>query len=155
MRIARDGTWFYQGSPIGRVAMVKLFSGILKREGEGYFLVTPAEKVGIRVEDLPLHAIDVDAAGEGAAQVLTFGTKTGDTVVAGPDNPIAVDIGADGQPAPRVHVRRGLWARVDRKTFYRMIDLGRTAVHEGRVFFGLWSSGQFFPIIPSDELPPT
>jgi hypothetical protein len=89
----------------------------------------------------------------GAAQVLTFRTRTGDAVVAGPENPIAVDIGADGQPAPRVHVRRGLWARVDRKTFYRMIDLGQTAVHEGRAFFGLWSSGAFFPVIPSDELP--
>jgi hypothetical protein len=155
MAIARDGTWFYQGSPIGRAAMVKLFSGILKREGDAYFLVTPVEKVGIRVDDLPLHAIDVDAAGEGAAQVLTFRTRTADDVVAGPENPIAVDIGADGQPAPRVHVRRGLWARVDRKTFYRMIDLGQTAVHEGRMFFGLWSSGQFFPIIPSDELPST
>jgi hypothetical protein len=153
MRIARDGTWFHEGSPIGRAPMVRLFSGILRREGEAYFLVTPVEKVGIRVEDLPLHAVDVDAAGAGAAQVLTFRTRTEDVVAAGPDNPVAIDIGPDGQPAPRVHVRRDLWARVDRKTFYRMIDLGTHAVHEGRRWFGLWSGGQFFPVLPSDELP--
>ncbi len=154
MRIARDGTWFYQGSPIGRPAMVKLFSGILKVEDGRFYLVTPVEKVGIRVDDLPLHAVDVNADGEGAAQVLTFRTRTDDTVTAGPDHPVAVDL-HDGQPAPRVHVRRGLWARVDRKTFYRLIDLGAHSLHEGRSFFGLWSGGTFFPVIPSDELPHT
>jgi uncharacterized protein len=154
MRIARDGTWFHEGSPIGRPAMVRLFSGILRRDDDGYVLVTPVEKVGITVDDLPLHIVDVEAEGAGQAQTLTFRTKTDDIVVAGPANPIAVDIGPDGSPAPRVHVRRDLWARVDRKTFYRMIDLGAHAVHEGQRWFGLWSGGQFFPVVPSDELPP-
>ena len=154
MRIARDGTWFYQGSPIGRAPMVKLFSSILKIEDGKYFLVTPVEKVGIVVDDLPLHAVDFEVEGTGQAQVLRFFTKTGDEVVAGPDNPIRVDIDPETQePAPFVHVRRGLMARIDRKSFYRLVELGCHEAVEGHNWFGLWSSGRFFPVIPSVDLP--
>ena len=111
------------------------------------------EKVGIVVEDAPLHAIDFDATGSGADQVLTFHTRTEDEVVAGPDNPIRVDRDAlTGEPSPYVHVRRGLWARIDRKSFYRLIDLGSHETVDGQGWFGLWSSGRFFPVIPSADL---
>ena len=91
MRIARDGTWFYLGTPIGRAPLVRLFSSILKREGDRFFLVTPVEKVGITVDDAPFVAVDFTAEGEGAAQRLTFTTHVGDSVTAGPDHPIRVE----------------------------------------------------------------
>jgi len=149
MRIARDGTWFYLGTPIGRFELVKLFSSILKREDGKYFLVTPVEKVGITVDDAPFVAVDFDAAGSGAEQVLSFSTHVGDTAVAGPDHPIrVVRDPVSGEPSPYVLIRANLEALIDRKSFYRLVDLG--AHHEG--WFGLWSSGQFFPVIPSAEL---
>ena len=154
MRIARDGTWFYLGTPIGRPALVKLFSTILKREGEAYFLVTPVEKVGITVDDAPLLATDFDVTGEGPAQTITFTTLTEDTAPLGPDHPLRVDRDpATGEPSPYVLVRANLWALIDRKSFYRLVDLGRHHAYEGQDWFGLWSQGQFFPVIPSSELP--
>ncbi len=150
MQIKRDGTWFYQGTPIGRPGLVKLFASILKREGDDYFLVTPVEKVGITVEDAPFLAIDFEAEGEGTDQVLTFVTKTDDVTVAGPDAPIRVERDAEtGEPSPYVLVRRNLEALIDRKSFYRLVDIGTH--HDG--WFGVWSKGEFFGIIPSDELP--
>lgn len=153
MRIARDGTWFHEGTPIGRPGLVRLFSSILKKEGDRYFLVTPVEKVGIVVEDAPMLAVDFDVADKGPDQVLTFHTKTEDIVVAGPENPIRVVRDAQtGEPSPYVLVRRNLEALIDRKSFYRLIDLGtHEETAEGR-WFGLRSSGQFFPIIPSADL---
>ena len=154
MRIARDGTWFHEGTPIGRAALVKLFSSILKIEDGKYYLVTPVEKVGIVVDDAPMLAIDFDVEGQGQAQVLRFHTKTEDEAVAGPDNPIRVDRNATtGEPAPYVHIRAGLWALIDRKSFYRLTDLGTHAMHDGESWFGLWSSGRFFPMIPTVDLP--
>ena len=154
MRIARDGTWFYLGTPIGRPALVKLFSTILKREGEAYFLVTPVEKVGITVDDAPLLATDFDVTGEGPAQTITFTTLTEDTAALGPDHPLRVDRDpATGEPSPYLLVRANLWALIDRKSFYRLVDLGRHHAYEGQDWFGLWSQGQFFPVIPSSELP--
>jgi uncharacterized protein len=154
MRIRRDGVWFYQGTPIGRPGLVKLFSGILKREGDNYFLVTPVEKVGIAVEDAPMVAVDFTVDGAGEGQVLTFHTLTEDVAVAGPANPIRVARDVDtGEPSPYVLIRANLEALIDRKSFYRLIDLGVHAVHEGQRWFGLWSGGQFFPIILSAELP--
>lgn len=150
MQIKRDGTWFYQGTPIGRPGLVKLFASILKREGDDYFLVTPVEKVGITVEDAPFLAIDFEAEGSGTDQVLTFVTKTDDVTVAGPDAPIRVERDAEtGEPSPYVLVRRNLEALIDRKSFYRLVDIGTH--HEG--WFGVWSKGEFFGVIPSDELP--
>ena len=150
MRIARDGTWFYQGTPIGRPGLVKLFSSIIKKEGDKYFLVTPVEKVGITVDDAPFVAVDFDVSGEGNDQVLTFVTQVEDKAVASHDLPIrVVRDDATGEPSPYVRVRADLEALIDRKSFYRLVDLG---VHHDD-WFGVWSSGTFFPIIPSAELP--
>jgi hypothetical protein len=154
IEIRRDGTWFYLGTPIGRPALVKLFSSILKLEDGKYFLVTPVEKVGIRVQDAPFVAVDAEAAGAGESQVITFTTQVGEQVVAGPDNPIRVVRDPEtGEPSPYVMVRAGLEALIDRKTFYRLVDLGTHREVDGAGWFGLWSGGTFFPIIPSAELP--
>ena len=153
MEIRRDGTWFYLGTPIGRPALVKLFSSILRRDGDDYFLVTPVEKVGIRVEDAPFVAVDAEVAGKGAAQDLTFTTHVGDTVTAGPDHPIRVERNAEtGEPSPYVHVRANLEALIDRKTFYRLVERGVHTDQDGTSWFGLWSGGVFFKLIPSAEL---
>ncbi len=149
MRIARDGTWFYLGTPIGRFGLVKLFSSILRKDGDDYFLVTPVEKVGITVDDAPFVAVDFESEGTGESQILTFETHVGDLAVAGPDHPIRVERDEEtGEPAPYVLVRANLEALIDRKSFYRLVELGSD--HDG--WFGLWSSGEFFRIIPSDEL---
>lgn len=149
MRIARDGTWFYEGTPIGRQPLVRLFASILKKEDGKYFLVTPVEKVGITVEDAPFVAVDFEAT-DGA---LEFVTNVGDQVVAGPDHPIRVERdGPDGEPAPYIHIRRGLEALIDRKSFYRLVDLGEHRNHDGARWFGVTSGESFFPIIPSKEL---
>lgn len=150
IRIARDGTWFYLGTPFGRMELVKLFSSILKLEDGKYFLVTPVEKVGITVDDAPFVAVDFETSEAGSGQVLTFETHVGDFAVAGPEHAIRVVRDPEtGEPSPYIMIRAGLEALIDRKSFYRLVDIG--AHHEG--WFGLWSSGQFFPIIPSDELP--
>jgi hypothetical protein len=149
IRIARDGTWFYLGTPIGRFELVRLFSSILKLEDGKYFLVTPVEKVGITVDDAPFVAVDFEAEGTGEAQILHFVTQVGDHATAGPDHPIRVERDPEtGEPAPYVMIRAGLEALIDRKSFYRLVEIG--AHHDG--WFGLWSSGRFFPVIPSDQL---
>ena len=154
MRIARDGTWFYLGSPIGRAPLVKLFSSILRKDGDRYFLVTPVEKVGITVDDAPFVATDFEASGEGEDQVLTFTTHVGDRAVAGAEHPIRVERDVQtGEPSPYVLVRANLEALIDRKSFYRLVEYGSTHVVDGTDWFGVWSNGAFFPIIPSDELP--
>ena len=149
MRIARDGTWFYLGTPIGRPALVKLFSTILRRDGDDYFLVTPVEKVGITVDDAPFVAVDFNAVGDG----LEFETNVGDRFIAGPDHPIRVVRDPEtGEPSPYVLVRANLEALIDRKSFYRLVDIGEHADHDGDRWFGVRSQGVFFPIIPSAEL---
>ncbi len=150
MRIARDGTWFYLGTPIGRPELVRLFSTILRKDGEDYFLVTPVEKVGITVDDAPFVAVDFEVTGSGKDQSLTFETNVGDFATAGPDHPIRVERNTKtGEPSPYVLIRTNLEALIDRKSFYRLVDIGTH--HDG--WFGIWSGGEFFPIIPSDELP--
>ncbi len=137
IEIRADGSWFYLGTPIGRPQLVTLFASILKREGDDYFLVTPVEKVGIRVADAPFVAVDADVDGD-----ITFTTNVGDRVVAGPDHAIEVR-GTLDAPRPYVHVRRGLWALIDRKTFYRLADVattdpdGRMVLHSGEATFPL------------------
>ena len=149
MRIARDGTWFHEGTPIGRERMVKLFASILKREGDRHYLVTPVEKVGITVDDAPFVAVDVAREGED----LRFVTNLGEEALAGPDHPIRVVRDPEtGEPAPYVEIRSGLEALIDRKSFYRLVELGETAPHEGTDWFGVRSGGVFFPIIPAAEL---
>jgi hypothetical protein len=142
MEIKADGTWFYLGTPIGRMPLVKLFGSILKLEDGQYFLVTPVEKVGIRVEDAPFIAIDFDRNAEGD---LCFTTNLGDEVIAGPDNAIRVQFNGD-EPRPYLHIRRGLEARIDRKSFYRLIDIAEVEAIDGEDWIGLRSRGVFFPI---------
>lgn len=150
IRIARDGTWFYLGTPIGRHELVKLFSSILRKDGEDYFLVTPVEKVGITVDDAPFVAVDFVRDGDG----LRFVTNVEDEVVAGPEHPIRVVRDPEtGEPSPYVNIRRNLEALIDRKSFYRLVEIGEHADHEGESWFGLRSQDTFFPIIPSAELP--
>ena len=149
MRIARDGTWYYLGTPIGRPELVRLFSTILRKDGDRFVLVTPVEKVGITVDDAPFVAVDFGASGEGRNQSLKFETNLGDEATAGLDHPIRVERDAEtGEPAPYVLIRDRLEALIDRKSFYRLVEIG--AHHED--WFGLWSGGQFFPIIPSKDL---
>ncbi|WP_239520608.1 DUF1285 domain-containing protein [Pseudooceanicola aestuarii] len=153
MRIARDGTWYHEGRPIARPELVRLFSTILKKEGADYVLVTPVEKVGITVEDAPFVAVDVEVQGQGPEQVLTFLTNVADHATAGPENPIRVTRDStSGEPSPYVLVRDALEALIDRKSFYRLVNLGVHETWEGRSWFGLWSGGAFFPIIPSEDL---
>lgn len=139
MEIRADGTWFHGGTPIGRPAMVRLFSTILRRDGDRFFLVTPVEKVGIRVVDAPFVAVDADIAPDG----VTFITNVGDRVTAGPDNPLTVR-GTVHEPRPYVHVRAGLEALIDRKTFYRLAE---AAIERGGRT-GIASGGAFFPLEP-------
>ncbi|MEO0914179.1 MAG: DUF1285 domain-containing protein [Pseudomonadota bacterium] len=153
IRIARDGTWFYLGTPIGRKPLVRLFSTILKREGDKYFLVTPVEKVGITVEDAPFLAVDFEVRGTGPTQSLTFTTLTEDNATAGPAHPIRVELDEEGEPSPYILIRTNLEALIDRKSFYRLVDLGETAEHEGQQWFGVWSEGQFFPMVKAADLP--
>lgn len=154
MRIARDGTWFYLGTPMGRMPMVRLFSSILKLENGKYYLVTPVEKVGIKVDDAPFVAVDFDVSGEGTAQMITFTTHVGDNATAGAEHPIRVERDTvTGEPSPYVMIRAGLEALIDRKSFYRLVEVCVHARHAGADWFGLWSGGQFFPVIPSAELP--
>jgi hypothetical protein len=147
MRIARDGTWYHEGSPIGRPAMVRLFSTILRRESDGsYVLVTPVEKLGIDVEDAPFVAVEVKSEGAGEARSLAFRLNTGDVVVAGPDNPIRLRQGEDG-PHPYLEVRSGLDALVARPVYYELAEL---ALSEGSEPPGLWSGGAFFALEPPE-----
>ena len=149
MRIARDGTWFYMGTPIGRPELVKLFSTILRKDGEEYVLVTPVEKVGIVVDDAPFVAVDFNKRED----ALEFETNVGDRMTAGPDHPIRVERDAQtGEPSPYVLVRDNLEALIDRKSFYRLVEIGEHAQHDGQSWFGVHSDGVFFPIIPSAEL---
>lgn len=153
MRVARDGTWFHEGTPIGRAGLVKLFASILKREDGRFFLVSPVEKVGIQVDDAPFLVVDVESTGSGKDRALTFYTKTEDVVPAGPGHDIRVNCDpATGEPSPYVHVRAGLEALIDRKTFYRLVDLGTEEQVDGVAWFGVWSRNVFFPIIPVVDL---
>jgi hypothetical protein len=143
MRIARDGTWFHQGSPIGRPAMVRLFSTILRREPDGsYVLVTPVEKLGIMVEDAPFIATEMKAEGEGQSARLAFQLNTGDLVTAGPEHRLRV-AGTPEEPRPYLHVRGGLEALIARPLYYELAD---RALEAGEDPPGVWSQGIFFPI---------
>lgn len=143
MRIARDGTWFHEGSPIGRPAMVRLFSTILRREPDGGFvLVTPAEKLDIMVEDAPFVAVEVKSDGEGRRRSLAFRLNTGDLVVAGADHPLQLS-GVDDGAHPYLRVRQGLDALIARPVFYELANL---AIAEDSEPLGLWSGGKFFPL---------
>ncbi len=145
MRIARDGTWFHQGSPIGRPAMVRLFSTILRREPDGRFvLVTPVEKLDIAVEDAPFVAVELKAEGVGKTRSLAFRLNTGEVVIAGPGHPLRFAAGAEG-PHPYLRVRGGLEALIARPVYYELAELALA----GGAPLGLWSGGAFFPMEPA------
>ncbi len=153
MRIAADGTWFYQKTPIGRPALVKLFASILKREGEKYFLVTPVEKVGITVEDVPFLAVELALIepeqrllrDDLANHVLRFRTNVDDWVDAGSGHALRFEMqAANGGLKPYLHVRRELWAKVTRALFYDLVELGEERVIDGKAMFGVASGGEFF-----------
>ena len=149
MRIARDGTWFYMGTPIGRPELVRLFSTILRKDDDAYVLVTPVEKVGITVDDAPFVAVDFNREGD----ALVFETNVGDSAVAGLQHPIRVERDPDtGEPSPYILIRANLEALIDRKSFYRLVELGEHTAHQGADWFGVRSDDVFFPIIPSAEL---
>src|SRR5215471_9909329 len=145
MRIAHDGTWFYRGSPINRLALVKLFASVLRREADGhYWLVTPAERGRVEVEDAPFRAVALTAEGEGVARQLIFRTNLDDFVTAGPDNPLRIETAATGEPAPYILLRDGLEARLARPVFYELVELGTEQQVGTRTQFGVWSRGAFF-----------
>ncbi len=153
IRIARNGMWWYLGTPIGRIELVKLFASVLKLEDGKYYLVTPVEKIGITVDDAPFVAVDFEVRDAGPEQVLVFETNVGDFTEAGPENPIRVVRDPEtGEPSPYVHVRRGLEALIDRKSYYRLVEIGEVEPVDGVDWFGLRSGGRFFPIIPAAEL---
>lgn len=146
MRIARDGTWYHQGSPITRPAMVRLFATILRREADGSFvLVTPGEKLDIAVEDAPFVAIELKSGGSGRDRRLAFGLNTGELVVAGPDNVLRFEARGD-DVHPYVHVRGGLDALISRPVYYELADLALGDDGADNDGAGVWSDGAFFPM---------
>jgi hypothetical protein len=153
MRIAADGTWFYQKTPIGRPALVKLFASVLKREGDKYFLVTPVEKIGITVDEAPFHAVELTAEEGGQGQVLRFRTNVDDWVEAGPGHALRFEEDSEnGGLKPFLHVRRDLWAKVTRALFYDLVERGEERAVGGRQMFGVVSSGAFFPMAEASLL---
>jgi len=145
MRIARDGTWLYRGSPINRLPLVKLFASVLRRDADGsYWLVTPAERGRVAVEDAPFVAVAVDREGGGHGQNLIFRTNLDEIVTAGPEHKLRVDEAADGTPAPYIMVRPGLDARLLRPVFYELVEWGEEESVDGEMQFGVWSGGLFF-----------
>ena len=154
MEIRADGTWFYMGTPIGRAPLVRLFSTVLRRDEDGKtYLVTPVERVGIRVVDAPFLAVEMNAAGAGGGQVLTFRTNVGDVVEAGADHPIRFVVhGENRELKPYLHVRGRLEALVSRAVMYDLVERGEAVDIEGVETFCVRSGGAVFPIMPVAEL---
>ncbi|MBE7635532.1 DUF1285 domain-containing protein [Sneathiella sp. P13V-1] len=154
MKIARDGTWYYLGSPIGRKPLVKLFSSVIRYDDDGkYYLVTPVEKIGITVEDAPFVAVEMFVEGSSQDQVISFRTHVEDFVIVDKEHPIRLTIDASSkEPAPYVLVRANLEALIIRSVFYDLIGLGVEKEVDGVRHFGVWSSGEFFDFGVMDEL---
>jgi len=148
MRIARDGTWYYLGSPIGRAELVRLFSTVLRHDDDGvHYLVTPVEKCVVEVEDAPFLAVRMNVVGAGIKQIISFETSVGDEVVVDEAHPLRfeTETGTDGLK-PYVLVRARLEALVNRALFYDLVALGVVEIHQGEEWFGVWSSGCFWPM---------
>src|ERR1700744_2603052 len=144
MRIASDGTWFYMGTPIGRPALVRLFSTILKREDGKHFLVTPVEKVGIRVDDAPFLAVEMQKVDDGNCTLLRFRTNVDDWVTCDAAHRLRFKTAADGGLTPYLHVRADLWAKVTRALYYDLVDMGEERMVDGHQMFGVASGNEFF-----------
>ncbi|NTF32587.1 DUF1285 domain-containing protein [Rhizobium skierniewicense] len=154
MEIRADGTWFYMGTPIGRAPLVRLFSTVLRKDEDGKtYLVTPVEKVGIRVVDAPFIALEMNAGEKDGVPLLTFRTNVGDMVEAGPDHPLRFEIaGENKELKPYLLVRGRLEALVSRAVMYDLVELGEVIETEGKAMFSVRSGGKVFPIMPADEL---
>jgi uncharacterized protein len=152
MRIASDGTWFYLGTPIGRPALVRLFSTILKREDGKHFLVTPVEKVGIRVDDAPFLAVEMLTQGEDQDRTLRFRTNVDDWVDCDAAHGLRFKQAADGGLTPYLHVRADLWAKVTRAIYYDLVDIGEERVVDGQPMFGIASGGEFFAMADAKQV---
>lgn len=153
MRIAADGAWFYQNSPIGRPALVKLFASILKREGNQHFLVTPVEKVGIAVEDAPFMAVELAIAETQNKPLLHFRTNVDDWVTCDQNNPLRFDPEPQtGGLKPYLHVRSNLWAKVTRSLFFDLVARGEERELDGRRVFGVASGEAFFVMADAEEV---
>ncbi len=154
MEIRRDGTWFYMGTPIGRMPLVKLFSSVLRKDEDGKtYLVTPVEKIGIRVEDAHFLAVEMNAHAEDGEQVLTFRTQTGDLVEAGPDHPLRFETAKENEGVkPYLRVRGRLDALISRAVMYELVGIGEEMEIDGRLMYAVRSKGEVFPIMPADEL---
>jgi hypothetical protein len=152
--IAADGTWHYQGSPIHRIELVKLFASVLRLEADGYWLVTPVERGRIKVEDAPFVAIELERSGQGAGQRLRLRTNLDQWLTVGSQHPITLrqpaGVVADSGPAPYVLVRDGLQARVARSVYYELAELAEPGDHQGRSCIGVWSEGHFFALQDPD-----
>jgi hypothetical protein len=152
MRIAADGTWFYQGTPIGRPALVRLFSTILKREDGKHFLVTPVEKVGIRVDDAPFLAVEMQKQDGEQGRSLRFRTNVDDWVDCDAAHALRFEAADDGGLTPYLHVRADLWAKVTRALYYDLVDMGEERVVDGRALFGVVSAGEFFAMAGAEQV---
>ncbi len=152
MRIASDGAWYYMGTPIGRPALVRLFSTILKREGGKHFLVTPVEKVGIRVDDAPFLAVEMRKEIDERGPVLSFRTNVDDWVTCNPEHRLRFESASDGGLTPYLHIRADLWAKVTRALYYDLVDMGEERMVHGRSMFGVTSSGEFFPMADAEQV---
>jgi hypothetical protein len=152
MRIAADGTWFYLGTPIGRPALVRLFSTILKREDGKHFLVTPVEKVGIVVDDAPFLAVEMVKEDHPEGRVLRFRTNVDDWVTCDADHRLRFEPSADAGLTPYLHVRADLWAKVTRPLYYDLVDIGEERVVDGRAMFGVASGADFFAMADAEQV---
>jgi len=154
MRIDRDGTWFYMGSPIGRKELVRLFSSVLRHDDDGvHYLVTPVEKCSVEIEDAPFLAVRMNVSGTGADQMISFETSVDDEMTVDLQHPIRFEVeeGTDGLK-PYVLVRARLEALVNRALFYDLVALGVVELLDGQDWFGVWSCGQFWPMALADEI---
>jgi hypothetical protein len=152
MRIAADGTWHYMGTPINRPALVRLFSTVLRKDPDRYVLVTPVERVGIVVEDVPFLAVEMAVEGEGDGRQIAFRTNVDDLVQVGPGHPLRFDRDAQDGVRPYVLVRGGLWARLTRPLTLDLVALGEERGEGDEALFGVAANGAFFPIAPASTL---
>jgi hypothetical protein len=152
MRIAGDGTWFYMGTPIGRPALVRLFSTILKRENGKHFLVTPVEKVGIRVDDAPFLAVEMQKEEGDRGRLLRFRTNVDDWVPCDAGHSLRFETAGDGGLTPYLHVRADLWAKVTRALYYDLVDMGEERMVDGQLMFGIESGGEFFAMADAKQV---
>jgi hypothetical protein len=152
IRIAADGTWFYMGTPIGRPTLVRLFSTILKHEDGKHFLVTPVEKVGIRVDDAPFLAVEMRKECDSRGPLLRFRTNVDDWVSCDGGHRLRFEAGAADGLMPYLHVRADLWAKLTRAIYYDLVDIGEERMIDGQHMFGIESGGEFFPMANAEQM---